>query len=103
MECSDVIFKIMPVHKWPFSTISTSDSDFDPRNTSVYSRGQNPHFPLRAVGPMGRRLDLAETISFLDGHYIMKMKEGNERRIAMNLATIPICFSTFSTRRLSQF
>jgi len=36
---------IVSIHKWLFSAISASNSDFSPRNTQMYSCGQNLRLP----------------------------------------------------------
>jgi len=75
MEHSDVIFKIVPVHKWPFSVPPSAG-----RQIRILILEILQCIPVVKILIF---LDLAKTISFLDGHYIMKMKEGNERRINM--------------------
>ena len=61
----------------PEAPISASGSNYNPRNTSMYSCGYNFRLSLRGVGPTlrpvsptgwkrGRRLDLGKNISFSD-------------------------------------
>ncbi|MDY7032821.1 MAG: hypothetical protein SVY10_13050 [Thermodesulfobacteriota bacterium] len=50
---------LVPIHKWLFSAISASDSDFNPQNTKCIPAVKIFIF-----------LDLAENISFMDGHYL---------------------------------
>ena len=50
---------LVPVHKWLFSAISALDSDFNPQNTQC--------IPAVKIFVF---IDLAENISFLDGHYL---------------------------------
>jgi len=55
----DVTIRILlvSIHKWLFSAISASDSDFNPQNTLC--------IPTVKIFVF---LDLAKTTSFLDGH-----------------------------------
>lgn len=75
MERSDVIFKTVPVHKWPFSVPPPAG-----RQIRILILEILQSIPMVKILIF---LDLAKTISFLDGHYIMKTKEGNERRMNM--------------------
>ena len=62
----DDVLGLKAVREWLFSPISASSSNYNPRNTSMYSCGYNFRLSLRGVGPTGRRLDLGKNISFSD-------------------------------------
>jgi hypothetical protein len=53
-------FCLVPIHKWLFSPISALGKNFNPRNIN--------HMPAVKISA---RLELDETISFLDGHELL--------------------------------
>ena len=62
--------KLVSIHKWLFSAISVSDSDFNPRNIQ--------YIPVVKILIF---LDLAKTISFLDGHKLVLCPRNFEKRL----------------------
>ena len=59
----------MPIHKWLFSAISASDSDYNPRNTSMYSFGHRSKFDIQK--------DLDDTLTlYMDSNVLEKILFG---------------------------
>ena len=54
---------LVPIHKWLFSPISLLGGNFNPRNIN----------PMPAV-KITTRLERDENISFVDGHYLGKIR-----------------------------